>query len=1108
MAEELLKGEYILKDSVSQAAETMSENIDEVASSAESALDSVNAMEDGIKSLSDVIKDMTPELKEFIKLLKDPALTTTQKNGLVTGFNSLARAKATEAKTVQKASEAQSIKDTDDAKSNARLQQMELDKMKVAEDKANKEQRTKDKLANDREKTLNDAIVRREKNELKNEETVEQNEFKRAERDKDYAQKSEQKKQDNAVELEFLKEKLDLQKKTTEETCEIQTRAAKEQADIWQESRKLDRELANQGTVDTRRALSDINKEDMDYKSKLKKEEVDHKNQSDLNKRAKIAEMRAAEKKKKWEEEATTFQKRMVEKAKGGGRMSALYGEFAKEKSVFGVLKNPSRIFEGLDKMGGRAGKIGKSLAAGAGTRAVASAVAGPIVGKLAGILAGGAAGGPLGMAVVGAVTAISAGVSATVSELQRLNEAVNAIGKERATESVGLRKKMQVSSEMFGVNARDIQGIDNQIYGLRNKEVQMTSQGLDGRGVVKSMIEWKHLLGTEVGGIKGAAFKDDDEVYKFARGMAAITNMNGMSEMEQQSMNYQTTQIMSKGYADMQDIKPLLNSAPGFMNILKRQNNISSSEVLDMSSSRTFTADMIKNAVLELNATMSVNAASASSRTSEQQDMAAQQVLGTAAIYDEMYEKSLAESNMKVRMAEHEAGIMKQIKGGFYAIFSKTNDGVDGAENFARIVADIKVGFESVLNTIVAATRMLWNLLEIAIECAFFPATAFIELMELWDSFTSAIFLSVTKFFTVTIPNGFGILWAKVRNAGTIIADVFSNLVDNLMLYIYEKTNFGGINDKDIAEIKKGMADRSSESEAIMNARTKAADDAAAERSENFRIEHEIPRATASYINEVMKAGFTDKVYKDAQKMDKDALIAKYPILGETLPTDPSKVYYDTLLNHAAENDPNHVLGETGLKADQVKLTVGRKEFAEQLFKVLTQTAVDVSKGEIRQSMKTSLSNSEVDKALQDIKLDVMLGPIKLVDLAIKRAFNKGIRVDMEDTYNTYVELIKSRSKAENADNDNVMGIDNNVANINENVKKIAGGNSKVLDVLKEIAGVVVVNKITTVRPDVYFNMGNAGAGGGSSAVDIRKATQHINEMSSETGVSARVVK
>ena len=54
--------------------------------------------------------------------------------------------------------------------------------------------------------------------------------------------------------------------------------------------------------------------------------------------------------------------------------------------------------------------------------------------------------------------------------------------------------------------------------------------------------------------------------------------------------------------------------------------------------------------------------------------------------------------------------------------------------------------------------------------------------------------------------------------------------------------------------------------------------------------------------------------------------------------------------------------------------------------------------------------------------------------------------------------------------------------------------GNAKILDVLKEIAGITVVNKVTRVRPDVVFNFGSYGRNGKKEDENLRAVGDRLN--------------
>ena len=69
-------------------------------------------------------------------------------------------------------------------------------------------------------------------------------------------------------------------------------------------------------------------------------------------------------------------------------------------------------------------------------------------------------------------------------------------------------------------------------------------------------------------------------------------------------------------------------------------------------------------------------------------------------------------------------------------------------------------------------------------------------------------------------------------------------------------------------------------------------------------------------------------------------------------------------------------------------------------------------------------------------------------------------------------------------------------VRNIKDSVGK---GNAKILDILKEIAGITVINKVTRVRPDVVFNFGSYGRNGRNEDPNLRAVGDKLNSFYNE---------
>ena len=64
----------------------------------------------------------------------------------------------------------------------------------------------------------------------------------------------------------------------------------------------------------------------------------------------------------------------------------------------------------------------------------------------------------------------------------------------------------------------------------------------------------------------------------------------------------------------------------------------------------------------------------------------------------------------------------------------------------------------------------------------------------------------------------------------------------------------------------------------------------------------------------------------------------------------------------------------------------------------------------------------------------------------------------------------------------------------VNDIKKGQGSGNAKILDVLKEIAGITVINKVTRVRPDVVFNFGSYGRNGKKEDENLRAVGDRLN--------------
>ena len=89
-------------------------------------------------------------------------------------------------------------------------------------------------------------------------------------------------------------------------------------------------------------------------------------------------------------------------------------------------------------------------------------------------------------------------------------------------------------------------------------------------------------------------------------------------------------------------------------------------------------------------------------------------------------------------------------------------------------------------------------------------------------------------------------------------------------------------------------------------------------------------------------------------------------------------------------------------------------------------------------------------------------------------------VRQDSDDIKNVMANREELNEKAKQAFENVKAPYLEKIAKDTSDIKAAQGkGNGQILDVLKEIAGITVINKVTRVRPDVVFNFGSYGRNG-----------------------------
>lgn len=713
-------------------------------------------------------------------------------------------------------------------------------------------------------------------------------------------------------------------------------------------------------------------------------------------------EQRLAQQEEKLAQQAesrTDWQKRMDALAAKNGRLAPLWKSLGKVSSPIGVARSPHLVAEGVGGISGGFGKIAKGLGGFATGRLIGGMLGSASIGGVLGSVAGG----PLGVIVGVLASALMAGFSKLSDGIRKITDILNEIATERATESTSLRRKMQMSSEMFGIDPRDVSAIDKKIYGLRAGEQAMYKHGLAGRDITTSAIDWLHLLGTKE---SGGVFKDEQQAFDFSKALSAIAKMNGLTDQEYETVRYQGMQILSKGYADILDVKPLLNSAPGFVRDLLAQTGMSRQQFLESGRTHEFTSDKFIEALMGVEKYYEVLSDRASSRTVESQDEAAKNIIGAAAVWDEMYTKAKAESNQRVTDAVIQGGIAEDIKKTWYQMWATSNDAQDGILN--------KVSLEKEL--------------------------------------TYRINLLVLDIYTLCV---------LIKNTFDMVFNVATTAVDAIGQTIL--TAFMGIGYV-LNNILSGILNVAGEIPGLGKLK---------EAGEYINPDSGVRRRERA--GEDLSEKMVEQIYEDYNKHGAKFVESKYASIlnvgykvpgivpGVTLPDNIKSNLTGRIGDLLYENKETELFADKDKLKDLVKSNMGQfvddnGNFlygVQNMFDLKHSNVEDYTWGNVMQDNFTGLAERTVNK----------------------------FKTDVDDIERHFETRDRIKAEAERAyQNVKSPYVDKQVAQDVHDIKVAqVGSNAKILDVLKEIAGITVINKVTKVRPDVVFNYGSYGRNGKS---------------------------
>lgn len=718
-------------------------------------------------------------------------------------------------------------------------------------------------------------------------------------------------------------------------------------------------------------------------------------------------------------------------------------------ESFRGALDNSGLVRSSLGGKG-----LGGSFGGAIGGRMFGNLIGKPVLGTLAG---GFVKGGLIGLGVGAAISGVMEGIDKLTDYVGDILETVRTIAQERATESTSLRRKMQMSSEMFGVNPRDVVEIDEKIYALRGMEQEYYKKGLPGREITTSAIDWLHLLGTKE---TGGTFANEQQAFDFSEALSAIAKMNGLSDAEFETVRYQGMQILSKGYADILDIKPLLNSAPGFVRDLLRQTGMSRSEFLESGRTRSFTSDKFIDALMGVKDYYKILAERMSSRTPEQQEEAAENIIGAAAIWDEMYIKAKAESNSRVANAVIEGGLISDIKESWYQMWTTTNDARDGVLKKAtfekKITNDILKGvlyiygvFVTLKNTVdIIVGSVMWVMGHIGVT-----------IMNVFDLIANGLLGLFGELFTYLgekTHNDTLKEWGEALNPNSKtnkekrmkedFADTFvdtmlkeqergANYVESKYGYILDQKSAQDVVTGNIEEVIHHPATYRTDEFGVRELATMAYDEVVSKPHYGYTT-------TANLMDTILYGNNPEDKrvgrFQDRSKM-KEAVLAN---IGAFMDESGNwKSGYSNFSTHANQS----------LVESAVSSAATHRSLVED-FGLKHENVEDYTWQNVLKDRRDFVNNAFVNSTKNDIN-------------------------DIKRTWDNINKTVEEATKAfENMKDPYLDNLGKDVKDIKEGKGK---GSSEILDVLKEIAGVVVINKVTKVRPDVVFNYGSYGRNG-----------------------------
>ena len=541
-----------------------------------------------------------------------------------------------------------------------------------------------------------------------------------------------------------------------------------------------------------------------------------------------------------------------------------------------------------------------------------------------------------------------------------------------------------------------------------------------------------------------GGVFTDEQQAFDFSPALSAIAKMNGLSDQEYETVRYQGMQILSKGYADILDVKPLLNSAPGFVRDLLQQTGMSRKEFLESGRTHAFTSDKFIDALMGVKSYYEVLSERMSSRTQESQNEAAENIIGAASVWDEMYKKNEAESNKIVANAIMQGGLAEDINKSFYQMFTTTNDAEEGTLAKANLEKQITHEIWKMIMYIYGGWVLIKNVVDFVIDgVMWFMGSIGAGIVSILDLLTRGLTTAFGKLLYAIgdlLPDSLGGSelkeWGTALDANNAVekrSRAEEDLVDKLtedMYKTYQKEGHKGVMEK------YGYAFEGKNANKFVG----------------YKLGEEANPWTLGLTNRETKTPiYESKPIEDAlffgnEKDKSEQRWVDKEVLRRNIAANVD-VFIDSKGNFASSKD-------------------GKKSLQEDL----------------------GLRHAGVDDYTY---MDSIMGRFDYVGEKSMKAFKN----DFDDITRMLDSSNRAITQAEEAMADVKAPYVEKIAKDVKDIKNAQGsGNAKILDVLKEIAGITVINKVTRVRPDVVFNFGSYGRNGKKEDENLRAVGDRLN--------------